>query len=170
MSEGGCGGRRWSSLPSFDGPLAMRDAWRGWLRCAVDCGARELWWVDRDLAQWPIGERSTIELLDTWAGAGRRLILLLADDEPLERSHPRWVTWRRTWGHLVELRLVEPEQHQALPQLALWPQHLALLWPEKVGIPGRWVRAAADLHRLGDLLRTLLERTSPGKPVKVLGL
>lgn len=151
-----------------DGRAAVRAALYDWMQRAADAGWPELWLCDRDFASWPLGEAAWVALLQRWAAAQRRLILLAADDAPLQRLHPRWVTWRRTWSHRVELRVVAAESAGALRACALAPGHagLELLSPWQA----RWLEQPAERQALLHELRALHERSAPGWPAHALGL
>lgn len=155
----------------IDGRGALRDALSTWITEAARRGASELWWCDQDLALWPVGERAWIAALDRWAATGRRLIVLVADDAPLQRLHPRWLAWRRTWSHLVELRLLDTET--ARPSRGGWAfspgQPAVEILDASLG-RARWVREAPALQAAGQLLGGWRERSAPGMPVKALGL
>lgn len=155
----------------IDGRAALRAALIAWMGEAAERGARELWWCDADLAQWPVGERAWIEQLDRWAGPGRRLIVLVADDAPLQRQHPRWAAWRRTWSHLVDLRVLPADLGGVAPfGWALCPGHCGVEVLDTSLGRARWVREPAALQRGLQHLRGLAERSRPGIPVNVLGL
>lgn len=154
----------------IDGRAALRSALQTWLDEAAHRRARELWWCDGDLSLWPVGEQAWIEALGRWVGPGRRLTVLLADDAPLQRQHPRWVTWRRTWGHLVELWVVEPELAADLRGWALCPGCGGVEILEPAIGRARWVRDAAMLRTALQQLQAWKERARPGVAAHPLGL
>ncbi|MBY0466308.1 MAG: hypothetical protein K2W33_15325, partial [Burkholderiales bacterium] len=90
------------------GRLEGRDAFDTVLRQAFEAAVKQgwtaWWWADADFADWPLGERATVAALNEWAGSGRRLYLLARDFKRLQAHQPRFVTWRRTWDHLIEAR------------------------------------------------------------------
>ena len=59
---------------------------------------------DPDFADWPLGERAVAESLQAWAASGRSLRLVATHFEGFQRSHARFVTWRRLWDHIVQCR------------------------------------------------------------------
>lgn len=93
-----CGPRYIEGRQAFD--RALRQAFE----LAAQQGCKAWWWADADFADWPLGERATVAALNEWAGSGRRLYLLARDFERVPAHQPRFVTWRRTWDHLIEAR------------------------------------------------------------------
>lgn len=87
---------------------AGRQAWEGALWQAVRAAGQmpglSMCWSDPDFAQWPLGERAWIEVLDDWAQAGGRLRMIAADYRDLRQRHPRFVSWRQRWAHRVQPR------------------------------------------------------------------
>jgi hypothetical protein len=155
---------------AIDGRTALRRALQAWLDEAAQTRARELWWCDGDLSLWPVGERDWIETLGRWVGPGRRLIVLLADDAALQRQHPRWVAWRRTWGHLVELWVVDPEVANQLRGWALSPARCGVEILDPAIARARWVRDPVALRAALQQLQAWKERARPGLAVHPLGL
>lgn len=88
----------------FDGREAFADLVRTALSAAAHQGWNEIVFSDPDFADWPLGERASIEALQAWSASGRRLLLLARRFDLVERGHARFVTWRRTWDHIVECR------------------------------------------------------------------
>ncbi|MDF1486525.1 hypothetical protein PY257_15275 [Ramlibacter sp. H39-3-26] len=94
--------------PLPQGRFAGRDAFRQLVRDALACAAREGWrellLCDASFEDWPLGERAVAETLLAWSRNGRRLTLLACGYAGLQRQHPRFVAWRRTWDHIIECR------------------------------------------------------------------
>lgn len=158
-------------LPSgrFDG----REAFRGLVRDALACAAREGWpelvLSDAQFGDWPLGERSVTESLEAWAGGGRRFVLLAGGFDEIVRAHPRFVHWRGTWGHIVECRRAATSSVE-LPS-ALWSPGWALhrLDPQRcAGVSGSEPERCQRLRESLD--EWLLRRSSPGFPATTLGL
>jgi hypothetical protein len=69
---------------------------------AVARGARQVWCVDRDFAEWPLNDERLLLLLGAWLKLPQRQLILLAEQfELLQALHPRFVAWRRTWSHAI---------------------------------------------------------------------
>jgi len=103
----------------FDG----REAFDAILRKALAAAAREGWkeivFSDADFADWPLGERASIEALQAWSASGRRLVLLAQRFDILERGHARFVPWRRMWDHIIECRATGKAAGSEVPS-AIW--------------------------------------------------
>ncbi|CAN7481811.1 hypothetical protein LJR161_003242 [Variovorax paradoxus] len=110
------------SLPEgrFDGREAFAAIVRAALSSAARQGWRELVFSDPDFADWPLGERASIEALQAWSAAGRRFVLLAQRFDAVERSHARFVAWRRMWGHIIECRAVRAEAGSTAVPSAIW--------------------------------------------------
>lgn len=160
-------------------PLPMgrfegREAFRAWVRAALvhaaDDGLRELVCSDADFADWPLGERAVVEVLDRWAGAGRRLTLLAGHYDAVVRLHPRFVQWRVRWDHLVTARKARVVNASDLPSV-LWSPRWVLQRLDPARCSGV---AGSEPDRLvlqREVLSEWLERkSSPGFAASVLGL
>jgi hypothetical protein len=109
------------SLPEgrFDGREAFDALLRGALSAAAQQGWKEIVFSDPDFADWPLGERATIEALQAWSASGRRLMLLAQRFDVLERGHARFVPWRRMWDHIIECRATGKAAGSEVPS-AIW--------------------------------------------------
>ncbi len=99
----------------FQGLLAQACVW------AAEQGCRELHAWDASFADWPLSDANVLAALTGWARHGRQLHLLAQHYEEVLRRHPRFVRWRRDFGHCITARAVEPEV-----QLDTAPQSLLL--------------------------------------------
>jgi len=92
------------SLPS--GRFAGREQFRQLVRDALACAAHEGWHEiivsDATFEDWPLGERGVAESLQAWSKTGRRFIMLARRYDELTSLHARFVSWRRTWAHIIE--------------------------------------------------------------------
>ena len=165
QESGPCG------LPShrFEGREAFRQLVRDALACAAREGWRELILSDATFEDWPLGERAVIESLQGWAGGGRHLTLLAKSYDDVVRRHARFVTWRRTWSHVIEARGCADADALSLP---------SLLWSPA------WVLERRDLERstgycgseperrvaLRESLNEWLQKSTPAFPASTLGL
>lgn len=154
---------------AFSGPSEFADH----IRLALDCAGRLDWrsmiWCDSDFMDWPLGERAVIESLDAWAASGRHLVLIAHDFDAFVRHKPRFVTWRKTWDHIIECRQCRHRDAGDLPS-AVWSPHWALRRIEVTRSVG-----TADLEpRLRVLLKEELDECyrqgSPAFPATTLGL
>jgi hypothetical protein len=94
-----------STRRAFDTRAGYHQALQAALQRALDERAREMWWMDRDFAEWPLSSDEWIHTLTQWLKLpGRRITLLAADFGVIERVHGRFVRWRRDWSHCVHGR------------------------------------------------------------------
>ena len=160
-----------SMLPDgrFSGRSEFAELVRQALAAAAAQGWREMTWCDPDFGDWPLGERAVVQSLNDWAGSGRKLTLLAGHYDAVLRQHARFVTWRRTWAHLVECRKGDASSRGCLPS-ALWCPAWVLERldsPRCTGVAGTDpARRSALKERLNEHLLT----SSAGFPATVLGL
>jgi hypothetical protein len=154
----------------FDSRGDFLDAWQRAMARVAEQGCRELLWCDADYAHWPLGERATVEQLSRWVASHRRLVVVAAQFDTLQRLHPRWVTWRRQWSHVVQCRQVDEADIAAIPSLVLAPGEVSLRVRDPVRFRGRLSFERADAVRDGDDLDAFLQRSHEAFPVTSLGL
>lgn len=159
------------ALPAgrFEGRVAFQQLVRDALACAARDGWREIILCDADFEDWPLGERAVAESLQAWSASGRHCTLLARNWDAVVRRHARFVTWRRTWSHIIEARGCSSADPLDLPS-AIWS-------------PG-WVMQRLDRDRsngysgseperrllLRQGLQEWLQRSSPAFPASTLGL
>lgn len=154
----------------FESRRDLTDAWHRALARVAEVGSRELFICDRDHALWPLGERATLEHLTAWAMSHRRLTVLAAQFDTLQRQHPRWVLWRRQWSHVVQCRQAAEADVPEIPTMVLAPGVLSLRVRDPQRYRGRYSSERADLVRDRDDLDAFLQRSSEAFPVTSLGL
>ena len=162
---------------SSDSPLAGRFTGRQdferLVREALAQAARDGWqemvWSDATFEDWPLRERAVVDSLQAWASSGRRLTLLAARYDEVLKNQPRFVTWRRTWGHLVDCRVVRHVAPVDFPS-ALWSRHWYMQRLDLTHSHGTWGDDRASLIRVRELLDENIRNSAPGFPVTVLGL
>ncbi|WP_048439307.1 hypothetical protein [Caenimonas sp. SL110] len=158
-------------LPSrrFTGREEFRQLIRDALACAAHEGWRQIILCDADFADWPLGERAVAESLQAWSASGRHMTLLARKYDVVQRNHARFVTWRRTWSHIIDARACSSADPLELPS-AIWSPGWVLrrLDPEHCngvcgGEPDRRVLLRENLN-------TWLQKSSPSFPAVTLGL
>ncbi|TXC65837.1 hypothetical protein FSC37_06845 [Piscinibacter aquaticus] len=77
----------------------FQNAVRGALAEAALVGCREIWLVDDDYADWPLGERAVVDDLTHWASMHRSFTVVARSFDHLARHQARWVTRRRQFSH-----------------------------------------------------------------------
>lgn len=110
-----------ATLPSgrFSGRPGFQQLVRDALACAAREGWRELILSDPDFADWPLGELAVTGSLRAWSASGRRCTLLACRYDQVVVRHARFVTWRRSWSHIVEARACTAADPLELPS-AIW--------------------------------------------------
>ncbi len=146
------------------------------VRSALERAAREQWksmvWCDYNFHEWPLGERATIEMLNAWAGAGRSLVIIAQDYQPIIRHHARFVQWRKTWSHIIDCRARRGVNEEDFPS-ALWSPQWAMQQSQQREMGrNRWVVDLEPSPRM-QLKETLDEhyrQSTPAFPATTLGL
>lgn len=137
-------------------------------RAAVD-GWSEIILSDVDFSDWPLNQAGVIESLSAWAVAGRRLTLLATRYEEVHRHHPRFVAWRRTWGHLIESRVCDEPARGEVPS-AIWSPSWFLRRTDRVHQSGYCGTDPAMKANVREDLSERLRSSSVGFSASVLGL
>lgn len=155
------------------GRFEGREAFRQWVRDALASASREGWreivMSDADFHDWPLGERAVIESLNDWGRNGRKLVMLAKTYDELIRTHPRFVTWRRTWAHIIDCRRCATADPLVLPS-ALWTSGWILhrIDPERSN--GVCTQLPERRLALRESLEEWLRQSSAGFPATTLGL
>jgi hypothetical protein len=153
----------------FEGRESFAQLVRDALACAAREGWREIILCDATFSDWPLGERAVAESLQAWSKTGRRCVLLARRYDDVLRQHARFVTWRRTWSHIIEARGCPSANELELPSVFWSPQWvMRRLDPERsTGMCG----SEADRRvALRELLDEWLKKSSPAFPASTLGL
>lgn len=137
---------------------------------AASQGCREIFICDTDFADWPLGERAVVAALTQWAYKHRRLTVMAVSFDEILRRHPRWVEWRRNWGHVVECRLVEDIEAEKMPRLWFAPSLLAVRLIDPQHYRGFIDEGAADLVSIREEVDEIANCSVPAFPVTLLGL
>lgn len=154
---------RFSGRESFE--QAVRDA----LACAARQGWHEIIVSDATFADWPLRERAVVESLQAWSRTGRRFVMLATRFDAVQRYQARFVSWRQTWGHIIECRQCRSADQLDFPS-ALWSPG----WVMQRLDPERSVfvcdNQAARRVGLRQELDEWVRNSSPGFPASTLGL
>ncbi len=110
-----------AALPEgrFSGRTEFADLIRLAFQAAASQGWREIIICDASFEDWPLGERMVTSALTDWSRTGRKLTMMAKSYDALTRRHPRFVTWRQTWSHIVECRSIASGPTENLPS-AMW--------------------------------------------------
>ena len=154
--------------------LSSRSEFHEALRTAFDRvaaqGCREIWLCDPDFADWPLGEIAVVDSLTRWALAHRKLVVLAQHYDEIVRKHPRWVTWRRQWSHVVECRAIEEVEPGAMPSMFLAPGVVTVRLFDPENYRASVSTAAADAVRAKEALDVVLQRSNEAFAATTLGL
>jgi len=155
------------------GRFAGREAFQQLVRDALARAAREGWreiiLSDADFEDWPLGERAVAESLAAWSAAGRHCTLLARRYDAVVRRHPRFVTWRTAWSHIIEARSCASADPLELPS-AIWSPGWVMqrLDPQRCnGVAGSEPERRLLLR---ETLDEWLRRSSPSFAASTLGL
>ena len=162
-----------SSLPM--GRFSGRDEFAQIVREAVSGAAREGWSEiiisDASFEDWPLGERAVAESLQAWSKSKRKFTMLALRYDEVVRCHARFVSWRRTWAHIVECRRCALADSLAMPS-AIWSPAWALRRLDLERSTGMCSSSGDPGHRLRvrEDLAEWLRQSTPGFPASTLGL
>jgi len=155
-------------------PIASRADFVGAVRNAIalaeQCSAREVVFVDRDFADWPLNEPAVIDTLSRWVDSSRLLVVLAHTFDELARRQLRFVEWRRQWAHVVQCRNDPELEAEQLPTLLLVPGHACVRILDRVRYRGTVSNRPVDLTESRESIDALLQRSVEAFPVTTLGL
>lgn len=103
----------------FEGPLQFAAMIRLAFATAAAQGWRDMIICDNTFEDWPLGERTVAQSLNDWAKSGRKLTMLAKNYNEVMGRHARFVSWRRTWSHIIECRANTAMSPDDMPS-ALW--------------------------------------------------
>jgi hypothetical protein len=159
------GGRAFEGAPEF--ARALHDA----MVFASERGTRRVCWCDQDFASWPLGEAEWIDMLTHWARKpGRELVMIARDWAVVERRHPRFVTWRRDWAHVIQCLVPDESRTTDLPTLWIDSDEQALRVFDAQHLRGRLGFDRVDRQRAREDFDAISQRASPGFAAATLGL
>lgn len=136
---------------------------------AASQGWREMIFCDGSFEDWPLGESAVVQSLHDWSQSGRQLTLLARNYDDLQRRHARFVTWRRTWSHIVDCRSYAALSETDFPS-ALWSPVWAFQRLDLVRSTGASGSDAVRRLAIKASLDECLRMSSPAFPATTLGL
>lgn len=163
-----------AALPALpEGRFAGRSEFADLIRLAFATAAaqgwREIIMSDADFDDWPLGERAVAQALNDWSKTGRKLTMLARNYDTVLRRHARFVTWRRTWSHIVECRGIASIPVDDMPS-ALWSPGWVFERRDALHCTGIASAEAARRVALKEQLSERLLNSSPAFPATTLGL
>lgn len=153
----------------FEGPSEFADLIRLAFAAAAAQGWREIIICDSTFEDWPLGERVVAQSLNEWSKSGCKLTMLAKNYNEVMRRHARFVTWRRTWSHIIECRANSAVSPDDMPS-ALWSPDWVfhrLDLARSTGVSGA---EAARRVALKERLNEFLKLSSPAFAANTLGL
>jgi hypothetical protein len=165
-----------ADLPGIpQGPITSRAEFQAAVRAFVlhaeAGGARQLWWVSPDFADWPLDEPALIDALSHWARhPGAQLTWIGHDFERVRRTMPRLTRWRQTFAHVLKCWSPQELAGSDVPTLLVADHHATLRVLDLERVRG-WVRCeGADVQRAREEIDVILQRSSEAFPAVTLGL
>jgi hypothetical protein len=149
---------------------AFHDAVRASFAEAAQVGCREVWLIDEDFADWPLGERELIEHLSQWAQSHRRLTVIARHFGMVARRHVRWVEWRRQWSHVVHCCTNDELEVGGMPTILLAPGITSVRMFDTVHYRGVATNETPDAIKWREAVDAVLQRSEEAFPVTILGL
>ena len=132
--------------------------------------AREITLVDVDFSPWPLDDPAVVDALTRWIRLpGRRLRLLGARFDIIEREQTRFAGWRRPYAHAIECLRPSELDPGDVPSL-LWLGTGCLELLERERWQARWTTERSSLALQRERIDALVQRCEPAWPVTVLGL
>ena len=160
-----------NALPAgpFSGPVEFQQLIRDALAAAAREGWREIILADPEFADWPLGERAVADALANWSQSGRKCILLARKWDEVMRRHARFVTWRRTWSHIIEARGCPSADPLEMPS-AIWTPAWVLERRDLDNCRGYTGAEPGRRLALREKLGEWLGKSTPAFPAVTLGL
>jgi hypothetical protein len=159
------------SPPVIDSRAGFHAALRWGVERAVARGARRLTWVDPDFASWPLDDAALLDALAGWLRRpDRQLMLLAATFDEVPRRHPRFVAWRRPWGHLVHGWQAPEDMSAAVPTLLHDDGPVLVRLIDPTHWRGRAALDAREARLVRDEVDALLQRSERSFAANPLGL
>ena len=148
----------------------FQNAVRGALAEAALVGCREIWLVDDDFSDWPLGERAVVDDLTHWAAMHRSFTVVARSFDEIARHQARWVTWRRQFSHVVHCRTNNDLEGGQMPCILLIPGLMSVRLHDRVHYRGVASREVGDAVQWRELVDAVLQRSEEAFPATTLGL
>src|SRR5262245_21990807 len=131
---------------------------------------RDITLVDTDFSPWPLDEPGVVDALTRWIQLpGRRLQLVAARFDIVEREQARFAVWRKPFAHAVQCMTPTDVEPSDMPSLLLLEGGcLELLDRERW--QARWSAERRTRVLQRERIDALMQRCEPAWPVTVLGL
>jgi hypothetical protein len=153
----------------FEGPTEFAGLIRVAFAAAAAQGWRNIVICDSTFDDWPLGERVVAQSLNDWASSGRKFTMLAKNYTEVTRRHARFVTWRRTWAHIVDCRANAAMSVDDTPS-AFWSPTWVLQRLDSTRSTGVSGAEAARRVALKERLDECLKLSTPAFAATTLGL
>ena len=153
----------------FSGRSEFQQLIRDALGRAVREDWREIVVSDANFEDWPLGERAVAQALQDWSRSGRRFTMLAKTYDEVSLRHARFVSWRRTWSHIIECWACPDAVLTDFPS-AIWSPAWALIRLDSERSTGLTTEDPARRVQLREKLREWQRKSTPGFPSSTLGL
>lgn len=153
----------------FNGPTEFAELIRAAFAAAAAQGWRDIIISDRNFEDWPLGERAVAQSLQDWSKSGRRLTMLAKNYSEVTRRHARFVTWRRTWAHIIDCRANSAVPDDDMPS-AMWSPVWVFQKLDRARCTGMAGAEPARRVALKESLAECLKLSSPSFAATTLGL
>ncbi|MEO7851561.1 MAG: hypothetical protein ABIR94_04785 [Rubrivivax sp.] len=161
--------------PTTTGVIASRHEFVNAVHAAVadalTQGSRQMLWVDRDFADWPLDDVALLDTLTQWLRLPQRRLQLLAEQfDDLSRRSSRFVAWYRWRSHAVQAHSASEADAAGLPCLLLTEGAGLVQLLDKPHWRGRISTDASDIRQWRDRLVPAWQQSQPSFPPTTLGL
>ncbi len=158
-----------SASPRFSGRSEFQQLVRETFERAAQEAWNEIIVSDVNFGDWPLGERAVAQSLNAWSKSGRRFTMLAKSYSEMPIRYARFVTWRRTWSHIIECWACPDAELTDFPS-AIWTPSWALVRLDTERSTGVTTKAPAGRLQLHEKLREWQRKGTPGFPASTLGL
>jgi hypothetical protein len=159
--------------PLARGRFSGREAFEQLVRDALVRAAKDGWpeiiLSDPSFEDWPLHERSVVDSLHAWSKSGRHLVMLATRYDEVMRKHARFVSWRKTWGHIIDCRVCRMSVPTDFPS-AIWSRAWSMQRLDLQHSGGVCGDDRTRVVQLRELLGGTLRNSAPGFRVSISGL
>ncbi len=154
----------------IDSATGFREAVGAAVEQALSSEARRVVFVDADFDGWPLEDSTVIDTLTQFVRLpGRRVVLFARSFDMVLRRCPRFVGWRRTWGHAIDASRPTDEADE-VPTLLLVDRQHAVRLMDKDRWRGQILDADPRIQVLAQEIDAFVQRSEPTFGATTLGL
>lgn len=157
--------------PVIDSRAGFRAALLWGFRSAFSGSARRIVCADASFADWPLEDAGLLNGLTAWLKRPqRRLVLLAASFDELQRRCPRFAAWRGDWVHAVDAWQAPEEMTADLPTVLTCDQGVSVHLIDAQHWRGQAREDERSARQWCDTLDVVLQRSERAWGVRTLGL